>query len=292
MPIFSDGSTFPIYKFNLLDNRHLESFEDIENFVFTDLPNSNKKFEDLLIDALKKYEKQHLFEILTIYALKAIFNKNHREITKFDNINSTSITNIRFLLPILNMRIDLNYIEAQLDMLSDNEYVKVNKSVLISSLINFTYKFVFVKFANLIYCNVEDDIQDTMSFEHYNDIYLKYQNLIMTKKYNSLNYHQMKSFLNNYKKSFKTEDDIEIEKINNEILLYADWKESEKILNQIIERNIVIDEKLSSNKKNKILIPFYKSIICVFFYPKNKDFKIDDAKLVEYFKKFRLRIKN
>lgn len=293
MPIFSNNSTFPIYKFNLLDLRKFESYQDIENFIFTDIPNSKKSFEDVLKDSLKNHERQHLFEIITLFSLKAIFNKSHRKITKHDDIKSSSIRDIQDFLLILNMRIDLDYIEDQLELLSDNEHVKVNKSEFISSLINFTYKYIFVKFANLIYCNVEDDVKDTMCFEYYNKIYLKYKKLMITKNYNSLNYNQMKRFINNYNKSFNSDITSEIEERTKEILDFSNFRKLEIILNSIIETNIVFDEKfnLTPNKKNKILLPFYKSITCVLLFPNNKDLKIDDPDLITSFRKFRLKMK-
>lgn len=293
MPIFTNNSTFPIYKFNLLNNRKFDSFDDLKDFVFVEFPDSNKSFENILKDSIKKFEKQHLFEIITIFSLRAIFNKAHNKITFKDKIESSSVTDMEKFLTLLNMRIDLNEIENQLDLLLDNNNnnVKVYKTELISSIITFTYKYLFVNFANLIYCNSEDNVKEVMDFQIYTKYYRNYKSNIELLKYNQINYVPLKTFLENYKKSFKTDDYSIIDEITDEILMYTNFKKSEKNLNTIIEKYIIIDDSLSSTKKNRILKPFFKLITCVFFHKHYINEKSDTIELTNHFKKFRLRMK-
>lgn len=291
MPIYTNGSTFPIVNFSYLDNRKFESYDDLKKFIFIEFPGLNKDFESVLKDSIRVYEMQHLFQIITIYSLRAVFNKSHRKITLKDNVKSTSIKDIVAFLSFLNMRIDLIKIEENLDSLLDSEKAKIDKKELISGIIIFTYKYLYVKFANLIYCNVEDNVREVMDFKYYSKVYQKYKLKYFSKKYNSVDYHQTKIFLENYKKSFNTEDFSKIDEITNEILIYTNDKKSEIILNSIIDRNIHLDESFSSIKKNRILLPYFKSITCVFFYKHFINEKSDSKELINHFKKFRLRMK-
>jgi hypothetical protein len=292
MPIFTNNSTFPFHKFNLLDNREFDSYDDLKNFVFVDFPESTMTFENLLIHSIKQFENQHLFEIITIYSLRAIFNKSHKKISLKDGITSSSISNINDFLKLLNMRIDLNKINDYLeDLINENKGIQVYKTALISGIIRFTYKYLYVKFANLIYCNTEDEFTEVLDVIKYINKYTLYKSKFEEGKCDSFNYHPIKTFLHNYKKSFNTKDEIEIERINNEMLLYSDLKDSEKILNQLIEKNIIFDDSLSQTKQNRTLRPFFILITSVFFHREYINSKSDDHEVIEYFKKFRLRMK-
>lgn len=292
MPIFTNNSIFPFHKFNLLDNREFESYDDLKDFVFVDFPESTMTFEKLLIHSIKNFEKQHLFEIITIYALRAIFNKSHKKISLNDGITSSSISNTDDFLKLLNMRIDLNKIDNYLeDLINENKDVKVYKTKLISDIIIFTYKYLYVKFANLIYCNTEDEFTEVLDVIKYINKYTLYKSKFEEQKCDSFNYHPIKTFLHNYKKSFNTEDETEIEKINNEMLLYSDLKESEKILNQLIEKNIIFDDSVSTTIQNRILRSFFILITSVFFHREYVNSKSDDKEVINYFRKFRPRMK-
>ena len=282
MPIFTNNTTFPFYKFRNFDDAKISSFEDIKAKIF--IP-KNANFRKDLIDVINNQERQHLFEILMDRVLLIIFNDSFEKIDKKE-IKSSSIENKDAFVKLLNFRIDFKEINKEIESLEDNN-VKVNSEKLIHDLILFTYKFFFVELSRMIYCQLFDDFKVTMDFEKYYKTYSKYKNNIENKKYTESNYIQQKEFMENFNKSFKTSDINEIKTTIDELLLYSSKKKSIYHLNKIIEDNIIIEQTLSSKKKNKILIPFYKLVTCELFYRQNINLDIHESQLIENFKKFR-----
>lgn len=282
MPIFTNNTTFPFYKFRNFDDAKISSFEDIKAKIF--IP-KKVNFRKDLIDIINNQERQHLFEILMDRVLLIIFNDSFEKI-KVKEIESSSIENKNAFVKLLNYRIDFKEINKEIESLEDNN-VKVNSEKLIHDLILFTYKFFFVELSRMIYCQLFDDFKVTMDFEKYYKTYSKYKNNIENKKYTESNYIQQKEFMENFNKSFKTSDINEIKTTIDELLLYSSKKKSIYHLNKIIEDNIIIEQTLSSKKKNKILIPFYKLVTCELFYRQNINLDIHESQLIENFKKFR-----
>lgn len=282
MPIFTNNTTFPFYKFRNFDDAKISSFEDIKAKIF--IP-KKVNFRKDLIDIINNQERQHLFEILMDRVLLIIFNDSFEKI-KVKEIESSSIENKNAFVKLLNYRIDFKEINKEIEYLEDNN-VKVNSEKLIHDLILFTYKFFYVELSRMIYCQLFDDFKVTMDFEKYYKTYSKYKNNIENKKYTESNYIQQKEFIENFNKSFKTSDINEIKTTIDELLLYSSKKKSIYHLNKIIEDNIIIEQTLSSKKKNKILIPFYKLVTCELFYRQNINLDIHESQLIENFKKFR-----
>lgn len=282
MPIFTNNTTFPFYKFRNFDDAKISSFEDIKAKIF--IP-KKANFRKDLIDIINNQERQHLFEILMDRVLLIIFNDSFEKI-KVKEIESSSIENKNAFVKLLNYRIDYKEINKEIEYLEDNN-VKVNSEKLIHDLILFTYKFFYVELSRMIYCQLFDDFKVTMDFEKYYKTYSKYKNNIENKKYTESNYIQQKEFIENFNKSFKTSDINEIKTTIDELLLYSSKKKSIYHLNKIIEDNIIIEQTLSSKKKNKILIPFYKLVTCELFYRQNINLDIHESQLIENFKKFR-----
>ena len=286
MPIFTNNTTFPFYKFRKFDDANISSLEDIKANIF--IP-KKQNFRKDLIDVINNQERQHLFEILMDRILLMIYNDSFEKIS-VKEIESSSIENKNNFILLLNYRIDLKKINKELEYLEDNN-VKVNSEKLIHDLILFTYKFFYIELSRMIYCQLFDDFKVTMDFEKYYKTYSKYKNNIENGKYNESNYIQQKEFIENFNKSFKTNNINEIKTTIDELLLYSNKKKSIYHLNKIIEDNIIIEQTLSSTKKNKILIPFYKLIMCELFYKQNRDLDINDSLLIESFKKFRQLMK-
>lgn len=286
MPIFTNNTTFPFYKFRNFDDAKISSFEDIKAKIF--IP-KNVNFRKDLIDVINNQERQHLFEILMDRVLLIIFNDSFEKIDKKE-IKSSSIENKDAFVKLLNFRIDLKKINRELEYLKNTNTI-VNSEKLIHDLILFTYKFFYVELSRMIYCQLFDNFKVTMDFEKYYKTYSKYKNNIENKKYTESNYIQQKEFIENFNKSFKTSDINEIKTTIEELLLYSSKKKSIYHLNKIIEDNITIEQTLSSNRKNKILIPFYKLVTCELFYRQNINLDIHESQLIENFKKFRQSMK-
>lgn len=288
MPIFTDNSTFPIYKFNAYNNLKLDSYESIEKLIY--VPKRNNFRKDF-IDGVNSNEKQHLFEYLIGRILRLIFSE---KIEKFTNqeITATSVYDMREFISLINYRINLNEIEQEIYKYAGNKDVQINKEKLISEIIIFSYKYYFVRFASQIYCYSINNLKVTMDFGKAHKKFLKYSEDLENEKYTELDIIRKKNYITNYFKSFRSQDIEVIEKTIQEILLYSKPNHSVKLINSIIENNITFNSELTQNRKNKILLPFYKLITCAFFYRENLDLEIKDPDLKEKFKKLRSRFKS
>ena len=145
MPIFTDNSTFPFDKFNLLNDSNLSTYSDIEKFVFI---HKQHRFRENLIESINTFENQHLFQILSIQILRLTFNPKIPKIL-VSEINSDSIVNRNEFVRILNLKINLNEITKALDKIENSIDAKVNSKMFLSEIIIFTYKYLFVKLASL-----------------------------------------------------------------------------------------------------------------------------------------------
>lgn len=287
MPIYTNGSTFPIHKFNLLNNIELFKEEDINNFIY--YPNNFNSHDDFLkIINNVDFQNQYLFEVLLPHCFRRVFETNKRAINKND-LNSKSISDLNQLALIINLKINLHDIENELGNLSNNE-TQINSKQFLNEIIKFTYKYLFIKLSKVIYCHSIDKFNEVMDFKaHYNQ-YCKYLSDLQTSKYTKNNYYLKLYYVNAYYESFQTDDHKVIEETLSEILQYNDEKKIIKILNDIIENNIPLDSSLSSNKKNKVLLPFFKLITCNFFFKELLDYDLSDTELITRFKKFRLKM--
>jgi hypothetical protein len=283
MPIFTNNTTFPFDKFRQYDNMNLSSYENIESTFFT--PEKSDLRKDI-IKLINYYERQHLFHVLMDRVILMIFNESFEKI-KDEEVLSTSISNKREFLKLINFRINLKKIYLEIENLENNENVHVNQKKLINDLVLFTYKFLYVEFSKLIYCQLYEEFEITLDLKKNYKTYLKYKSKIDNKKYNEIDYVYLKEFVENFTKSFNTSDINEIKATIDELLLYSNRKKTICYLNKIIEDNIKINSNLSATKKNKILIPFYKLITSEFFYKENLKLDINESELIEKFKKFR-----
>lgn len=287
MPIFTNNSTFPFHKFNMLDGNSLSSYSDIKKFII--VYNENTFREDF-IKKINKNEMQHLFEIASIEILRFTFGTEYKKISESD-INSESIIDKKLFVQLLNYRIDLDGITSEIIKFENSNDVSVDTINFLNDLIVFAYKFFFVKLANIIYCNKVDHLREPMNFLYLHKIFLRYSEKRENKKYSNLDYVQQKEFIENYFNSFQSDEIAYIEKTINELIIFSKELESRLYLTEIIEKYIKVNPSFTSKKQNKILLPFYKLITCVFFYRANLDLDLDDPKLIENFKKLRLSAK-
>lgn len=287
MPIFTDGSTFPFYRFNDFNNHNLYPFESIEKIVYVP-ENTNLKKD--FSKGIKVMSQQHLFDYLMFYILRIVFDVKFEKIRE-DEINLDSITDKRKFLQIINYKINLKQLENEIEKYELDSNVQIDSKLLINELILFTYKYLFVKFAGLIKCHTLDNLTESMEFNKKYELYLKYKQNLKDKKYSKEDLFSKKTYIDNFEKSFGTDDIDYIEKTIDDLILFSCEKRSLQFLNKIIENNVKINSALTSTKRNKILRPFFKFITVVFFFREYLTYDVDDAILVDRFKKFQLQMK-
>lgn len=286
MPIYTNGSTFPIHKFNLLNNIELSNKEDIDKFIY--YPNDYDSYFDFLkMINNAEIRDQHLLEVIVPYSFRRVFEDEKRLLSKKE-ITSQSISDINKFVVITNLNLNLNRIENELENLSDIG-ISIDRKKFLNEIIKFTYKYLFIKLSKVIYCHSIGKFNEVMDFKNHYDKFCRYSSDLETSNYTEINFYSKRNYTEAYVKSFQTDDIDAIEDTISEILKYNDEKKIIKILNDIIENNIVLDFSLSSRKKNKILLPFFKAITCNFFFKELLEYELSDYELINRFKKFRLK---
>ncbi|MFA6274043.1 MAG: hypothetical protein WC662_02675 [Candidatus Paceibacterota bacterium] len=218
-----------------------------------------------------------------------MFETNKR--ITINEIDSNSISDENQFTVIINLKISLHAIEDEIDKLVNNG-ILVYRKRLLNEIIMFTYKYLFIKLSNVIYCHSAGKFKEVMNFQSHFEQFCKYIDDLEKLNYTKVNYYSKRNYVDAYYKSFETEDANLIENTISEILEYSDEKKIIKILNDIIESNIVLDSSLSARKKNKILLPFFKEITCNFFFKDLLEYELTDSELITCFKKFRLNMIN
>ncbi len=286
MPIYTNGSTYPIHKFNLLNDTELFNEEDINNFIY--YPNNFDSCGDFL-NVINNIEiqNQHLFEAILPYSFRRVFENSTKISSKL--ISSQSVSDKTQFAVITNLKLNLNDIESELEKLSNNG-ISIDSKKFLNEIITFTYKYLFIKLSKVIYCHSIGKFKEIMDFKSHYDQYCKFLSDIETLNYTKINYYSKLNYVEAYYKSFQTDDINVIQDTLSEILQYNDEKKIVKILNDIIEDNIPLDSSLSSKKKNKILLPLFKLITCNLFYGELLDYELNDPELINRFKKFRLKM--
>ncbi|WP_291135361.1 hypothetical protein [Flavobacterium sp. UBA7663] len=297
---------FPFYQFYAFDKDNLCSYEDIKKKIF--VPNSrnyqyviNKTihesidkinlftnednlFKEDLLKVINSSNPQLLFEILLSRILRLSFNTKIEKINK-DEITSEFIPKKKQFVNLLNYRIDLIKIEELLEDYNNNPDIEIDSNFFLQEIINFTYKFLFVKLSKNIYFYYsvrKKDNKTNINFKVFYETFIKFSSELETKNYAPFDFDNKQDYIESFYNSFKTDDIDYIEEIINELNLFSSHKESKEKLFEIINSNIKINPSLSVTKKNRLLLPFFKHITIVFFYREYVDLEEKELK-----KKFR-----
>lgn len=147
MSIYTNGSTFPIHKFNLLINNRLFNIEDINNFIY--YPKNFDSHRDFLkIINNIELQNQHLFEALLPYSFRRVFENDKRVLSK-EQITSKSISDRTQFAIISNLKLNLKAIERELEILSNNG-ISIDCKTFLNEIITFTYKYLFINLSKYL----------------------------------------------------------------------------------------------------------------------------------------------
>jgi hypothetical protein len=285
--MYYDKSTFPIFFFlPNKDNFSLEKVYDFYNFLI-----SHEDFEKQFFANILSKKKQDLFGYL-ITVLPILIISDFRKFTKIEFkllSDESELLNFSEIQDLASIRIDLKLINTKLQELSKSQFIeKVNVDKIILDLILFIHKYVFIKLTkNIISTEINNkqfifDIQkDSKKFEKYKSIKNTPSDRVVAQKI----------FMTNYLKSYGTENIDRINEIENELIFMSNRINQKKLLNSILEDNIVFSDKTTSRKKNDLMIFFFKNIIAKIFFQGLDENLVKDYEVKNAFNHFRKSLK-
>lgn len=264
-----------LYKSNYYE---IDSTDIIKHLSFIA---NQRNFEIDFLNNINTKKGQDLFGYLLSVTPSLIFSKINN--TKSKDIKSEDLIDNSNLLRLINIRIDFLLLKEHLLRLHENDdTVKVDEENMTMELIHFIHKYVFIKLNDNIFTFELNNKKETFNI-------LKNQRL--NEKYSSNQKHQQadrieaqRNFITNYTNSFENlKDKNEIE---SDLLFMLKETNQMKLLWSIIEKNIFFKDDLSSTRKNRLLIYFFKNIVSRIFYTQLNSNSIEDFEVKDKFRFF------
>ena len=145
-------SFLPIQLFTFYDKQRFNSFNDIKSsFIDRDI---KKDYFGYVIDCLKNYEKQQLFERLLIICPFIFFSNENKfseaNLKRHLDLDGTTVYDINNLLDTLNFRFDVKSILSSVQSINEISGAKFNNEHFVSLLFKYSYKLAFIKLAESI----------------------------------------------------------------------------------------------------------------------------------------------
>lgn len=247
---------------------------------------NSDNFENDFFKNLKSKEKQDLFGYL-LTVLPSIIISNYRKI-KRDELKAINIIDENLFFEIVNIRIDLRLIQDKLFELRDNQLVKDDVSnKLIIELNLFIFQYIFIKLSE---CIIATEINNKEFFFDIVNDSRKYNKFSSSEKTTTIDrIESQKKFISGYIDSFETQNNEKIKNLEQELIHMSDTLNQKKRLKSIIFEGIFFSESVTNNKKNKLLIYFFKEVIAKFFFKYLNDNSLNDYEVSEAFRTFRKR---
>lgn len=281
-------SFLPIQLFTFYDEQRFNSFNDIKTSF--NGKGFKKDYFGYIVDCLKNYEKQHLFDRLLIIC-PFIFFSNENKLSKENlkrhlDLEGTTIYDIDNLLNILNFRYDVKSILASIQSIKEISEAKFINERFISLLFRYSYKLAFIKLADcIVWKTTEQGVPLKLNFRQLFELVSNAKWSIENNQSNffvsEVNNDKLKTFNNSFGNEIKNK-----KKIVDEIELFLNNANCSKIFYSSIDFSIKMPENMSLNRKNKLLRPFFYHIVCPLFYEDLMGYDKDHEFVVQKFKNF------
>ena len=145
-------SFLPIQLFTFYDKQRFNSFNVIKSsFIDRDI---KKDYFGYVINCLKNYEKQQLFERLLVICPFIFFSNENKfseaNLKRHLDLDGTTVYDIDNLLNALNFRYDVKSILASIQSVKEISGAKFNNELFVSLLFKYSFKLAFIKLAESI----------------------------------------------------------------------------------------------------------------------------------------------
>lgn len=281
-------SFLPIQLFTFYDKQRFNSFNVIKSsFIDRDI---KKDYFGYVIDCLKNYEKQQLFERLLIICPFIFFSNENKfseaNLKRHLDLDGTNVYDIDNLLDTLNFRYDVKSILSSIQSIKEISGAKFNNELFVSLLFKYSYKLAFIKLAeSIVWKTTEQGVPLKLNFrqlfELVSNAKWSMENNQLNFFVNELNIDKLKTFDNSFGYEIKNK-----KMIVDEIELFLNNANCSKIFYSSIDFSIEMPEDMSSNRRNQLFRPFFYHIVCPLFYKDLMDYDKDHEFLVQKFRNF------
>lgn len=287
-------SFLPIQLFTFYDKQRFNSFNDIKSsFIDRDI---KKDYFGYVIDCLKNYEKQQLFERLLIICPFIFFSNENKfseaNLKRHLDLDGTTVYDIDNLLNALNFRYDVKSILASIQSVKEISGAKFNNEPFVSLLFKYSYKLAFIKLAeSIVWKTTEQGVPLKLNFRQFFELVSNAKWSMENNQSNffasELDNDKLKTFDNSFGHEIKNK-----KMIVDEIELFLNNANCSKIFYSLIDFSVEMPKNMSSSKRNQLMRPFFYYIVCPLFYKDFMDYGKDHEFLVQKFRNFLRTYKN
>ena len=281
-------SFLPIQLFTFYDKQRFNSFNGIKSYFIN--RKIKKDYFGYVIDCLKNYEKQQLFERLLILCPFIFFSNENKfseaNLKRHLDLKDTTVYDIDNLLDTLNFRYDVKSILASIQSVKEISGAKFKNELFVSLLFKYSYKRAFIKLAeSIVWKTTEQGVPLKLNFRQLFELVSNAKWNIENNQSNffarELDSDKLKTFDNSFGNEIKNK-----KMIVNEIELFLNNANCSKIFYSLTDLSVKMPKNMSSIRRNQLMRPFFYHIVCPLFYKDFMDYEKDHEFVVQKFKNF------
>lgn len=281
-------SFLPIQLFTFYDKQSFNSFNGIKSsFINRKI---KKDYFGYVIDCLKNYEKQQLFERLLIICPFIFFSNENKfseaNLKRHLDLDGTTVYDIDDLLNALNFRYDVKSILASIQSVKEISGAKFNNELFVSLLFKYSFKLAFIKLAeSIVWKTTKQGVPLKLNFRQLFELVSNAKWNIENNQSNffarELDYDKLKTFDNSFGHEIKNK-----KMIVNEIELFLNNANCSKIFYSLIDFSVEMPNNMSSSRRDQLMRPFFYHIVCPLFYKDFMDYEKNHEFVVQKFRNF------
>jgi hypothetical protein len=291
LPEYTKESFIPLALFNLYDSLEFKTYSDILKSN-----NLNLGEADIYISScLEQNKNQHLLIQLLLLFPNIAFS-NIGEFDLDEQLNVKSVHNKEKLKQALNFRFNVKVFKTQFSLIDELDGANIDYEGFFSELFIYSYKYFFVQLTDSLISRTEKDengneLDCNISITSFIEKYKEKQNQLDINNLDFLSQIQKNKLNEQIKYSFGFNSDFH-KQIIKELNIYTKNSWLARHLYSIIDSNISLPENINNKKRNKLLRPLFKEIVCKMCYPNVFDKSYSSKDLNIKFRTFLITYKN
>ena len=262
---YTKESFIPLALFNLYDLLEFKTYSDI---LKSNSPHLEKA--DIYISlCLKQYKNQHLLIQLLLLFPNIAFS-NIGEFDLDEQLDVKSVHNKEKLKQALNFRFNVKVFKTQFSLIDELDGANINYEGFFSELFIYSYKYFFVQLSDSLISSTEIDengiqLDYNISISSFIEKYKKKHNQLDNNNLDLLRKIQKSKLNKQIKYSFSFNSDFH-KQIIKELNIYTKNSWLARHLYSIIDSNISLPENINNRKRNELLRPLYREVVCKICY--------------------------
>jgi len=262
---YTKESFIPLALFNLYDSLEFKTYSDISKSN-----NLNLGEADIYISScLEQYKNQHLLIQLLLLFPNIAFS-NIGEFDLDEQLDVKSVHNKEKLKQALNFRFNVKVFKTQFSLIDELDGANINYDGFFSELFIYSYKYFFVQLSDSLISSTEIDengiqLDYNISISSFIEKYKKKHNQLDNNNLDLLRKIQKSKLNKQIKYSFSFNSDFH-KQIIKELNIYTKNSWLARHLYSIIDSNISLPENINNRKRNELLRPLYREVVCKICY--------------------------